>query len=274
MKYSDFICVNEGFQTSVNLEYDLNIPAKVKGYIPTEQSVRVLGEFLKSFYYSNDTQSRANVLVGPYGRGKSHLLLVLSAITSLDMFATSEDERKQSFAILEELCDKIYSVNEEVGALAREIIQSGIRTLPVIINSNFNDINQSFLLAINDALAKANLQHLLPATYFDSAISIIKKWETNFPEAYKKLVQELKKKKIKVEDLLVGLCRFDQEAYSAFCDCYPQIAAGTAFNPMTNMDVVKLYQSVVDALVEQTEYSGINIIFDEFSKFLESNIVL
>lgn len=272
MKYSDFICVNEGFQTSVNLEYDLNIPAKVKGYIPTEQSVRVLGEFLKSFYYSNDTQSRANVLVGPYGRGKSHLLLVLSAITSLDMFATSEDERKQSFAILEELCDKIYSVNEEVGALAREIIQSGIRTLPVIINSNFNDINQSFLLAINDALAKANLQHLLPATYFDSAISIIKKWETNFPEAYKKLVQELKKKKIKVEDLLVGLCRFDQEAYSAFCDCYPQIAAGTAFNPMTNMDVVKLYQSVVDALVEQTEYSGINIIFDEFSKFLESNM--
>lgn len=152
MKYSDFICVNEGFQTSVNLEYDLNIPAKVKGYIPTEQSVRVLGEFLKSFYYSNDTQSRANVLVGPYGRGKSHLLLVLSAITSLDMFATSEDERKQSFAILEELCDKIYSVNEEVGALAREIIQSGIRTLPVIINSNFNDINQSFLLAINDHL--------------------------------------------------------------------------------------------------------------------------
>lgn len=132
--------------------------------------------------------------------------------------------------------------------------------------------NQSFLLAINDALAKANLQHLLPATYFDSAISIIKKWETNFPEAYKKLVQELKKKKINVEDLLVGLCRFDQEAYSAFCDCYPQIAAGTAFNPMTNMDVVKLYQSVVDALVEQTEYSGINIIFDEFSKFLESNI--
>lgn len=75
-----------------------------------------------------------------------------------------------------------------------------------------------------------------------------------------------------MEDLLVGLCRFDQEAYSAFCDCYPQIAAGTAFNPMTNMDVVKLYQSVVDALVEQTEYSGINIIFDEFSKFLESNI--
>lgn len=272
MKYSDFIHVNEGFQTSVNLEYDLNKPEKVRGYIPTEQSVKVLGEFLKSFYYNNDTQSRANVLVGPYGRGKSHLLLVLSAITSLDMFAASESERREYRSILDELCHKISTVNEEVGALAREIVRSEIRTLPVIINSNFNDINQSFLLAINDALAKANLQHLLPATYFDSAISIINKWEASFPEAHKKLVLELKKKKIKVEDLKVGLCRFDQEAYSTFCDCYPQIAAGTAFNPMTNMDVVKLYQSVVDALAEQTKYSGINIIFDEFSKFLEANI--
>ena len=256
MIYSDFIHVNEGFQTSVNLEYDLNKPEKVKGYIPTEQSVKVLGEFLKSFYYSNDTQSRANVLVGPYGRGKSHLLLVLSAITSRDMFAASENERKEYRAILDELCRKISTVNEEVGALASEIVQAEIRTLPVIINSNFNDINQSFLLAINDALAKANLQHLLPATYFDSAISIINKWEASFPEAYKKLILELKKKKLKVEDLKVGLCRFDQEAYSTFCDCYPQIAAGTAFNPMTNMDVVKLYQSVVDALAEQTNYSA------------------
>lgn len=154
MKYSDFIHVNEGFQASVNLEYDLNKPEKVKGYIPTEQSVKVLGEFLKSFYYSNDTQSRANVLVGPYGRGKSHLLLVLSAITSLDMFAESEKEQKEYRALLDELCCKISTVNEEVGALASEIVRAEIRTLPVIINSNFNDINQSFLLAINDALAK------------------------------------------------------------------------------------------------------------------------
>ncbi len=272
MKYSDFIHVNEGFQTSVNLEYDLNKPEKVKGYIPTEQSVKVLGEFLKSFYYSNDTQSRANVLVGPYGRGKSHLLLVISAITSLDMFASDEKEKEEYRAILKELCDKIYGVNEEVGALAREIVDSEIRTLPVIINSNFNDINQSFLLAINDALAKANLQHLLPATYFDSAISIINKWENSFPDAYRKLVSELKKKKITTEALMIGLCQFDQKAYTTFCDCYPQIAAGTAFNPMTNMDIVKLYKSVVDALTEQTKYSGINIIFDEFSKFLESNM--
>ena len=50
MKYSDFIEVNEGFQTSINLEYDLNKIEKVRSYIPTEQSVKILRIFLHSFY--------------------------------------------------------------------------------------------------------------------------------------------------------------------------------------------------------------------------------
>ena len=40
MKYRDVIEIQEGFQASVNLEYDLNKIGKVQSYIPTEQSVR------------------------------------------------------------------------------------------------------------------------------------------------------------------------------------------------------------------------------------------
>ena len=85
MKYSDFIEINEKFQTSINLEYDLNKIEKVRSYIPTEQSVKILGTFLRSFYFNKETQNRASVLIGPYGRGKSHLLLVLAALTSMDL---------------------------------------------------------------------------------------------------------------------------------------------------------------------------------------------
>ena len=46
----------------------------------------------------------------------------------------------------------------------------------------------------------------------------------------------------------------------------------TEFNPLTNMDVVKLYLAVANALREQTAYRGITVIFDEFSKFLEANL--
>ena len=272
MRYSELVEVNEGFQASVNLEYDLNKISKIRSYIPTEQSVKVLGSFLRSYYYNSDPQSRATVLIGPYGRGKSHLLLVLSALTSLDLSASTDGEREEARQIQYELCEKITLVDKEVGALAKAIVDSEVRTLPVIINSNSTDINQSFLIAINEALRRANLQNLLPDTYFDSAITVIEKWRASFPEAYKKLTTELKKSKTSVDELCISLRQFNQKSYALFCKCYPRIAAGTEFNPLTNMDVVKLYLAVVNALGEQTAYKGITIIFDEFSKFLEANL--
>lgn len=272
MKYSKIIETNQGFQASVNLELDLNKKEKVSGYIPTEQSVKVLGEFLHSFYYDTDTQSRANVLIGPYGRGKTHLLLVLTALTSMDVYASSEYTPKEAKAMQKKLCSKISSVDKEVGALAKAVVETGIRTLPVVINSNSRDINQSFLVALHNALSAAQLDDLLPKTYFDSAYDVVKKWENEIPEAYDRFCGELKEYKTTAENICMGLQQFNNDVYDLFCEVYPKVAAGMKFSPLMSMDVVKLYMSVVDALCEQTKYSGINIIFDEFSKFLESNL--
>lgn len=272
MKYSHYIETNQGFQTSVNLEFDLNKKDKIRGYIPTEQSVKVLGMFLRSFYFTTDTLNRATVLIGPYGRGKSHLLLVLTALTSMDVYSSGEYTVREAKKMQKELCAKIAAVDPEVGVLAREVVDSNIRTLPVLINSNSRDINQSFLVALHEALLAAGLEKLLPKTYFDSALDVIHKWENQVPEAYTKLKKEIKKEKKTIEQLEIGLKRFDDETYDLFCKIYPSVAAGMSFIPMVSMDVVKLYMSVVEALCEQTGYTGINIIFDEFSKFLESNL--
>lgn len=272
MRYTDYVSTNQGFQTSVNLELDLNDKDKINGYIPTEQSVKSLGTFLRSFYYEKDTQNRASVLIGPYGRGKSHLLLVLTALTSMDVFGANDYSVAQEKKMQRELCQKISAVDHEVGELAKTIVESGIRTLPIIINSNTRDISQAFMVALNNSLMTAGLENLLPTTYFDSALDVIEKWENEIPDAFSKLTSELKSQKKTVEELKISLKRFDNEGYDLFCSVYPNVAAGMKFNPMTSMDVVKLYISVVDALVEQTKYTGINIVFDEFSKFLESNL--
>lgn len=272
MRYLDYIETNQGFQTSVNLELDLNKIDKVKGYIPTEQSVRAMEPFLKSFYYSSDTQNRASVLIGPYGRGKSHLILVLTALTSMDLFKSEDYSDKEAKEIQYDICNKIESVNHEIGQLAKAVVNSGIRTLPVVINSNSKDINQSFLISLNNALQIANLDYLLPKTYFNAALEVIDKWEEGIPDAFEKFSNCLKKSKTTVDEIRIGLIQFDDAAYALFCDVYPEVAAGMKFNPMMSMDIVKLFLSVVDALVEQTQYTGINIIFDEFSKFLESNL--
>ena len=176
MKYRDFIEVNSGFQSSINLEYDLNKIEKIRSYIPTEQSIKMLGVFLRSFYYDKDPGARASVLLGPYGRGKSHLMLVLTALTSLDVFKSSNYSTDIARDVQLELCNKISAVDPEIGALAKAVVEEKIRTLPIIINSNSTDISQAFLIALKNALEIAGLNELLPTTHFDAAIEMIDKY--------------------------------------------------------------------------------------------------
>lgn len=268
MILQDIISVDKKFQTSVNIEYDINSFAKIEGYIPTEQSVAVLDRFLHEIYYSSEAK-KANVLVGPYGRGKSHLLLVLSALLSLDVVSS---EKAKAHKVLKALCAKIARVNQETGALAEEIVDKKIRLLPVIINSNGIDINQNLILAIRDALDRAGLTHLLPTTHFDAALDVLNMWRESYPEAYKNFIDELKEKKADVKNFDILLRQYNVEAYETFCEIYPKIAVGTKFNPYSNTNVIDLYLAVNNALKQQSQFCGLFIIFDEFSKFIESNL--
>ena len=76
--YSSNYYINKNFQSSINLELDLNNEKKIEEYIPTTDICDVLKIYVKSILGINN--DRATTLVGPYGKGKSFLLLVLSYI--------------------------------------------------------------------------------------------------------------------------------------------------------------------------------------------------
>lgn len=69
----DIIKFNSSFKTSINLYLSLNKSEKVLGYIPTKSSVNFMGDYIKAVL---DNKEQATLLVGPYGKGKSHLLLI------------------------------------------------------------------------------------------------------------------------------------------------------------------------------------------------------
>lgn len=83
----DIIQFNSNFKTAINLYLSLNKAEKVLGYIPTKSSVSFLGEYLKAVL---ENKEQATLLVGPYGKGKSHLLLVLLAVLSMKKTPESE----------------------------------------------------------------------------------------------------------------------------------------------------------------------------------------
>ena len=109
----DIIKFNSSFKTAVNLYLSLNESEKVLGYIPTKSSVNFIGEYLRAVI---ENKEQATLLVGPYGKGKSHLLLVLLAVLSMER--TPENE-----IVVDELVEKVIKI-DEIGKTVSELIKT------------------------------------------------------------------------------------------------------------------------------------------------------
>jgi hypothetical protein len=260
MLYKKFIKADEGFQYSINIQYDLNKLDKIKGYIPTSSSVDILRNFLSSFFY--DSKERSNILIGPYGKGKSHLLLILLALISLD----------KDIEEINILIEKIGKIEVPIKEMINEIRKDNKKILPIIINSNYYDLNQAFLIGLKDALDREELNDLKPNTYFDTILETVTMWQNDYPETFKLFINKLGEQDISIKEFISKVKNYDEKVYIVFKNIHPQIASGIEFNPLINADIIKLYEEINYKLCETKNYNGMFIVFDEFSKFLEASI--
>ena len=257
MKYKDYISVNENFQYSVNLQFDINNISKIKEYIPTKDGCELLDQYFNSVLNS---KNRATTLIGPYGKGKSHLLLVL--ITLLNNY-NNEDKKD-----IDNFLNKIKKVDSETYETIKNIREKKTKLMPIIINSNYGDLNQAFLLALSEALERENLSSIVVNTYFDIALKVIMKWEDEYKDVIGEIKKCLSEYNCSFKDLKQGLKNYSEEHYEIFKNVYSCILHGQEFNPLVNSDIVKIYKDMAHEITEYG-YSGIFIVFDEFSKFLE-----
>lgn len=258
-KLSQIVKLNGNFKNSINLYLNLNKKEKIDSYIPTKSSLNILKRYVSSVIKNKD---HSTILIGSYGKGKSHLLLILLALVSME-------STKKNDKVIKPLLRKIKAVDEE----AYEIIVGERKKkrpfLPVIISGNRDDISRSFMIALNDALKRENLADLMPDTFFSIAEETISRWKKEYPEVYKNYENALQIKGISINDVANGLKLYDPEKLEVFKSVYPSLMGGEQFNPLTGSEVLPMYQSVADKLHEQYGYSGIYIVFDEFSKFIE-----
>ena len=251
---SKMISVAEGFQYSVNIEYDLGNDDKLRNFIPTKATLNLLEEILLSV--RPNSTNRARILIGAYGRGKSHIVL-----TILSMLM------KKDIQLFEKLLPKLKET-PVLYRLIKNFYASQNKILPVIINGTATNLNQSFLSALQRTLAKFDLLDVLPETNFQAAIEVLRRWQKDFPKTYstfKKLLGE------PVKNFIGKLKNFDAEAYTTFERIYPALTSGSVFNPFLGFEAVELYESVAKSL-RAKGYSGLYVVYDEFSKFLEANI--
>lgn len=258
----DVIEFNSSFKTAINLYLSLNKPEKVLGYIPTKSSLKFMWDYMNSVL---ENKEQATLLIGPYGKGKSHLLLVLMAVLSMKR---SDDNRK----VVDELVRKVMEVDETGAEVAEQIerLWGKKRFLPVLISNSTGDLNQAFLYGLNEALKREDILDLAPETYYSIAINRLNDWEKNYIETFLTFEREIIQKGKSISALKAELKLCEKDALSLFKEIYPKVTAGSDFNPIAASNVLSLYKSVSEKLVEDYDYSGIYIVFDEFSKFIES----
>ena len=245
---SKMLKVADNFQYSINIAYDLNDDEKLKNFIPSTSSIDFIEEVLSSTL-SNRTD-RARILIGSYGRGKSHIVLSLLALLqgkSIDKF----EKAKSRF-----LERKIFQENNFVKNI-----------LPVVISGSYESMTQAFLQSLHQTLRRANLADIMPETNYKAAICAIEKWE----KSYRATFDAFEAKAGSAKKFIARLEHFDFDAYKTFCALYPELTAGGEFNPFISSDVSEIYKSCSVAL-KTRGYNGIFVVYDEFSKFLESSI--
>ncbi len=257
---NEFVGFNSEFRNAINLDLNLNHREQLLSYIPTKSSVEILKRYLKAV--QNNTM-HASMLIGPYGKGKSHLLLVLLAIVSLDR------KKKEDIELFQQLYKKIEKVDIEAADYMNAVCNHSLgKFLPVIINSQ-QDVAQAFLLGLNKALNRNGLSELTPKTDYIYASEMIDNWQNNYPETYTEYHKLLHDMKIGLNAMKAELLQYNREYLDIFKEIYPKLTSGSTFNPLAEADVTRIYMSVASQLREEYGYRGIYIVFDEFSKFIE-----
>lgn len=255
------IDIMQDFQYAINIAYDIYSDDKIKNYIPTPSAIELIEDIMLST--SSTSNDRAKILIGAYGKGKSHLALIIASLLY-------RKDKGLFDNLLSVICQNTQNKRgeSELCLYIKNYLNSSKRMLPVIIQGSGMGIRQSLMSGLSIALRNADLQNVMPNTYFKSAINTIENWKENYRDTYNNFTKTID---CSVNDFIGELESYNIEYYEIFKEIYPDLTSGSEFNPITNIDVIELYNSVNKAISKEG-YAGIYVIYDEFSKFLEGNL--
>ena len=193
---SQMISVAAGFQYSVNIGYDLHNDNKLQNFIPTTSSLNLLQDILQST--DESSTDRARVLVGAYGKGKSHIVLTILSVLM-----------RKDWSLFTKLAERV-AQNPALDQQVKNYYDSNKKILPVVINGSNTSVQQAFLIALQKTLSENDLLKALPDTNYQAAVRVINKWKVDFPDTYEKFKVEIGQP---IEKFLSALENYDSEVY-------------------------------------------------------------
>ncbi|CVH75681.1 hypothetical protein BN3662_01106 [Clostridiales bacterium CHKCI006] len=255
MRYKDLVHINAQFQNSINIGLDLDNDSKIEHYIPTETGLSYLDYHISQILDPDGDHS--SMIIAPYGKGKSHAVLVLMSLLS-----------RTDYSNYQKLINRIRQIDVDLYKKIMEIQDR--HYLPVIISNTRGTLNQSLFQALDKAIIHEGIDHLVFKTEFTYAEERILEWKNKYPDTYKKFINDLKTRHISYNHFMEEIHSFDEKALDLFKEIHKSILSGAEFICQANMDVTEYYREVAIQLLKNYKIDGLFIVFDEFTKFLES----
>ncbi|MGL6065429.1 MAG: hypothetical protein ACRC0R_00020 [Cetobacterium sp.] len=240
---------------SVNIERDFKKNKIINSYIPTEKNIKLLAKLGKGILNKKDG---SYILSGAYGSGKSYFLSVLLNLLSVEN--TGEIDRFLNRA------EEKFPVKNVYQKFDKE------KYLVVFAKDKFQNYEKSILHGILNVIKKEKLDINLNLES-EIILSKIKNWEKEYENIIFKLEESLLKKEIVLKDLIDGLEKNKSTSIQIFKDVYSEVFYGEKFvNYESNFEILDLIKDFEKKIISTTSYKGIIYVFDEFGRYLESNI--
>lgn len=256
MDYTSLITRNKQYKYSANVCFDLRNVTRFSGFIPNETTTSILREYVGDII-KGSSNTRARILYGSYGTGKSHLLTVLGAI--LGHINTSREEFTQFTKMIgkydPELASDLVRFSKEKQAY-----------LVVPVYTDYPDFSNCIAYSLKKELEDNHIE-ISFSGFFDEARNLLAKW-TRGDESRNRLEAECAKLSISINDLKHGLEAYDAKYEKTFRKIYSAISYGADFNTTAGSLIANL-DKANEAIAGK--YRGIVFIFDEFGRFIEDN---
>lgn len=254
----DLISPSARFQRAVNLKHDLGDLHQVASYLPTPSAAAAIRALCSTLLGVD--QQRANVLIGSYGTGKSHLAIVLAALLSRD---------QRCDPAIDAVLKRLRSESPEAAESAEAYQASGRRLLPVVLSGDEGELAPALGRALERTLRMAAIDLRTPSAY-RAAVNTIAMWAREFPSVYAQLGECAERYyRLGLDGFIAALESHDQDAYDQFTKLYRRLAAGATFEPSQIISPAESYPVVASALHQQG-YDGLVVLYDEFGRVLET----
>lgn len=102
----------------------------------------------------------------------------------------------------------------------------------MLITGSNTSLTQAFLLALQRTLAENELLDIMPTTNYQAAVQVIERWKVEYKDTFQHFKGRIREP---IADFIQKLNIYDIKAYETFERIYPELTAGSIFNPFWDL---------------------------------------